>query len=434
MQFFKKHTLFSIYLVVFFVICYGAFLSSGFDYFGYLTLYLTALVICYALFNLSKIKNTLSGFVGLLNKLDFNLNIFFLIIPTGFFILAHFIFLGGSPALEALSLNYIEEVAVLRFKISEGIPAWLAYGSAITLKASLPFLLLYFLYFKRQVLYWLALIVGSYYCFSLMQKSYIVGLLIPVFIYCLSEKRYLYVLKYVGLILCIVFAISYISNPAGGSNPRSIITQKINTTPPASLNEEPTGTTGATEECGEVEPITVVAIVSDTTPVVVNPPSEHSKLYLLAYGLYHRVAVIPGQVVTGWFQAIPCSKPFLNGAGYRLWAKISGDSYHDYSAELYPVLQPGFAAQGLTGTVNVASFMYEFSNFGWMGLIFSGFFLALLFLIFEILFADSVKLKLSINTYPVLLLSSGAITTLMFSNGWGFIVLFYLLFLKNKVG
>jgi hypothetical protein len=432
MELFRKHTLFSIYLVVFFVICYGVIVTSGFDYFGYLSLYFFALVISYMFFNHKKVKHFLGDFVGKLNKFDFNLNILLLVIPSAFFIAAHFIYLGGSPSIEALSLNYIEEVALLRYKITEGTPSWLAYGCAITLKATLPFLLLYFLYFKKHIFYWIVLIVGSFYSFSLMQKSYIVGLLIPVFIYCLSERKFLYVLKYVGLILAVIFGLSYIANPTGGSNPKSIIAQKSDTIPAVQVDNEPNGITGATG-CLEVEPITVVAVSSDTSAVVINPPSEHSKLFLVAYGLYHRLAIIPGQVVTGWFQAIPCSKPFLNGAGYRIWAKLRGVDYHDYSTELYPVLQPGFSAQGLTGTVNVASFMYEYSNFGWIGLVLSGFILAFLFLVFEILFAGNFKLKLSINTYPVLLLSSGAITTLMFSNGWGFIILFYFLFFKNKV-
>ena len=50
--------------------------------------------------------------------------------------------------------------------------------------------------------------------------------------------------------------------------------------------------------------------------------------------------------------------------------------------------------KGLKGNVNVASFMYEYANFGIYGLILSGAFLGLLFLSIEKIFVNNLTLKL----------------------------------------
>ena len=95
-------------------------------------------------------------------------------------------------------------------------------------------------------------------------------------------------------------------------------------------------------------------------------------------------------------------------------------------------MYPNYAARGIKGNVNVASFMYDYANFGWKGFIISGISIGLLFILIEWLFIDRFILKLSINTIPVFLLSSQAITTALFSGGWGLMLILYFLFIKKK--
>ena len=74
-------------------------------------------------------------------------------------------------------------------------------------------------------------------------------------------------------------------------------------------------------------------------------------------------------MVSQWFQKIPKNKPFLHENGYGFICKIKGIKHVEYSKVLYPIIRPKYAARGLKGSVNTASFMYEYSNFGNTGLV-----------------------------------------------------------------
>lgn len=462
-----RHTLISIYFIVFLGLLYGVYLNSGFNYFFELLTYFGSLLFFYFLFTLKPINKFISNRLDFFESKKISLNIYYLLVPCCLFVIFHLIYLGGSPAIAAANLNYIEDVAILRHDLTENVPTFIAYGSAISLKSVLPFLLLYLLYTKRQVLYWIVLIIGCFYAFSLIQKSFIVGLLLPSLIFSLAERKFLYSFKYVGLMVLVVLGLTYISNPSGGWSKEApnrlqppVEEEAAVIVDPATSDVEPfkllanivqeiivrdelpfeisssTKLTGSVSESpaniNEVVPVVKTAEQRKSDSLDIVNQAQKSKLELILTGLMDRLFVVPGRVVSDWFETIPAKKPFLYGDGYRVLAKIRGREYHNYAKELYAIIQPEFASQGLAGSVNVASFMYEYSNFGTAGMVLSGFMLALLFILVETFFADNFKIKLSLNLFPVLLLSSGAITTLMFSGGWGFSILFYFLFLKNK--
>ena len=159
---------------------------------------------------------------------------------------------------------------------------------------------------------------------------------------------------------------------------------------------------------------------------------SNGKLKTILIGLEKRILIVPGKTITGWFKHIPKDLPYQNGSGYRFAKFITKKEYSNYAKELYPLMYPTYAARGLQGNVNVASFMYDYANFGWKGFIISGISIGLLFVFIEWLFMDRFVLKLSINTIPVLLLSSQAITTALFSGGWGLMLLLYFLFRKKE--
>ena len=71
------------------------------------------------------------------------------------------------------------------------------------------------------------------------------------------------------------------------------------------------------------------------------------------------------------------------------------------------MIYPNYSKKGLKGNVNVASFMYDYVNFGLLGLVLSGVLLSVV-LILEKLFIEDLIMKLVINIVPVLILSSQA--------------------------
>ena len=413
LKLFKDHTLFITYVVVFGGLLYGVYLSSGTKYLSYMWLYFLAFALFYMVFNLAVFKRIIWSKIEKFSISSSLIKIQYFAYFSLVAVVVHLVYLKGSPAMHAMQLNYVEDVAILRNQITDNAPTWLGYLSAFTIRAFLPFLVMALVIKNKKYLYWIVLLVAVFYSFSLMQKSYIVGILLPAMIYTILNKKWWYVLKYIALNVIVVFGLSFVANPAGGSNPNyngAVINGQ--TIPVDNFSNANDDDISFEELNSEVN-------------------SQKSMALRIAHGLLNRLTVVPGWVVSGWFNAIPQKKPFLMGDGYRILALLRGHTYHNYSKELYPIIQPGYAAQGLTGTVNVASFMYEYSNFGSAGMVLSGFVLALLLLTIETLFKNAFKFKISINIFPILLLSSGAITTLLFSGGWGLMIFLYFVYLKN---
>jgi hypothetical protein len=380
----QKHTLLSLYAIVFAILLIGLFATSKFTYFGMVMLFFGCFLGTYLLLTTLHLN---TFFERLFSKINTSFSINFLtkcayglIIYTLGFILVHFYLLKGSPAISALLLDSVNDIANLRLSITEGSSRIVSYNSSFIIKGILPFLILFLFITKKYKLYALVLIIGGFYAFSLMQKSYIITLLLPAFIYALYQKKYWASLKHVGIMITVIFGLTFIANP------------------------EPPVIVGAEE-----------------TP-------QTSKLERIIYGLSRRVFIVPGEVVSQWFETVPAKKPFLKGTGYQFLAKIKGEPFVEYSVDLYPILKPEYAAQGLKGTVNTASFMYDYVNFGKLGLVLSGIVLALFFVIVESIFVNDVVMKLSLNSFPILLLSSTALTTSIFSGGWFLLIGLYLFF------
>ncbi|MBK9192773.1 MAG: hypothetical protein IPM77_15465 [Crocinitomicaceae bacterium] len=403
-----RNSLMFLYTLVLIGLIYGVYVTSGSKYFGGVFLYGFSLLVFYVLFNLPSVNRLMFERLKLPSLLKFNFSIYWLLIPTVLIIIVHLTMLGGIPTLKALDYTYIEDVADYRNSITYDSPKWILYLASISLKSSLPFIILYLLYKDIKWLYWIILIVGAIYSVSLIQKSFIVGLVLPAMVYCVVKRRYLFVAKYLAMIFIGVIGLTYAGNPPGGNDP----------------NRRNGPSTVVMDEEGN--PITVnskqVTLITDET----------SKLGRIVLGLVDRLFVVPGQVVSDWFEVIPEKKPFLYGDGYRVLAMIRGRTYHNYARELYPIIQTEFAAMGLTGSVNVASFMYEYSNFGMPGLVLSGFLLALVLSWVEYFFRNDLILKLCLCMFPIFMLSSGAITTWLFSGGFGFTLLYFAIFLRKK--
>ncbi|MCB9189682.1 MAG: hypothetical protein H6599_10435 [Flavobacteriales bacterium] len=137
---------------------------------------------------------------------------------------------------------------------------------------------------------------------------------------------------------------------------------------------------------------------------------------------------VPGEMVGLWFDFIPSEKPYFYGDGYPILPTLKGHEYVDYNKELYPLIRPKYAERGLHGSVNVATFVREYANFGYPGLILSSLFLAVFLYFLEKLFADSLTILISMNLIYLLLLSSSNLFTILFSGGWLVLISLYFIF------
>jgi hypothetical protein len=394
MQIFKSHSLLILYHFIFAILIYGIFKTSGTEYIKELSVFYFSLVLTYFASYYLLIKNK---FDINLNFKSINLNKWISILPLTsiVLILLHLIYLRDFHALSALKLSSITEVVQLRRSITSESNYLVNYIASFNIKGLLPFTLLSLLILKKKKLYWVLFALGSFYVFCLMQKSFIIVLLAPALIYSLLKFKWIYLIKYVAVITAVITSLVLIHNP-------EISKTKV-------LNKE---------------------IVKTYPKAKTTKPNSTFKTILI--GLEKRILMVPGKTVTGWFKHIPKDLPYQNGAGYRFAQLITKKEYSNYARELYPLMYPSYAARGLKGNVNVASFMYDYANFGWKGFIISGISLGLLFVFIEWLFINRLILKLSINTIPVFLLSSQAVTTALFSGGWGLMLLLYFLFRKKE--
>ena len=385
----SNHTILYIYLLVFVFLCIGVFVSSGLVYFPMLLVFLGSLLIFYLLGN--KMSDKLSNFD--IFKFTFLANSKLLLLLIIFLFIGHVIFLNGLPAFECFEVKYLSKAVELRKGITtRAHPIW-NYISSINIKALIPFAIILFWHKKQKMYYWMAIFIGCLYAFSLMQKSHILAIFIPILIICIYEKNWLGLIKYLAPIIIVIGTLVYVTNPQ---------------------------IRGGIDDLSKVEASGKKNVSNDSFVVVV------------VKALSKRVFLVPGEMVSEWFRCIPEQKPFLKGNGYKFISQIKQEEFHDYALELYPLIKPKMAERGIQGRVNVASFMREYSNFGIIGLIISGFITALFFLFIEFIYKDSeIKIKLALNLFLVFLLSSGSLSTLLLSGGWFFLIVLFIVFKKE---
>ena len=95
---------------------------------------------------------------------------------------------------------------------------------------------------------------------------------------------------------------------------------------------------------------------------------------------------------------------------------------------LYDIIYSDYAQAGIHGTVNGAFFIYDYANFGKMGLLFSGLIIAILLFIISLIHSNNPIQSASLISYYIFMLSSSALSTLLYSGGLGFILVFLILF------
>jgi len=144
--------------------------------------------------------------------------------------------------------------------------------------------------------------------------------------------------------------------------------------------------------------------------------------------IYLRIFVVPGQVVAVWFSNIPARLPFANGCGYRFVAAIRGCEFQFYPSLVHDIENPILVREGVHGTMTAASFMEDYANFGYRGLVLSGVVFAFLLAFIARMFSGDWRWALMLNFIPVAMMIELPLSTVLLTGGWAVTLLLYLVF------
>lgn len=380
--FVKNNPFFTVYCFIIIFLFPGVYYKSGFRFFDELALHLVSFIVLYFL-----LKKYFPDFRFLskpvvprkIAEIKNYLPVAVLIFTIGF-VVFHFLHLGFLPLLKAAKADNVVDIALIRQSVTQQSSGWVNYLSSFTMRALIPFFLVYSCLVQRKYFFIIWIIIAVFYSLNLMQKNHIVMAFVPLALYFMLNKKYVKSFAIMMIPIAGIYFLVLLSNP---------------------------GKVTKQDETIEL--------------------STQEKLNKSSASLYRRLMIVPGKTVGDWFLLIPDEYPFLNGCGYR-FSKLFGCEYTEYSKLFYQRLYPHYAEKGLRGTVNVASFMYEYSNFGKIGLVMAALIIVLLFLTVQKLFYNNFIWLIVFNLFPALVLSSQSFTTLLFSGGWGLIIILFFIF------
>ncbi len=383
MSFLHRHLYIIAYSGMFLLLMVGLFVHSGFTNVKTTFIYFyLPLVLLYVLlnrmhfhipkhaFNIEPVIPYLAGYS---------------VILTGI----HFIVLQKIPLWDALLESQQTAVHATRLEIATQTPLLLTYLQNWNIRALVPFLLIFSYGNKLRKTFILLVAIGIVLSLAFMQKANVLWIFAPLLLYFMFSKKWVSLCVGSLGVLALLFVLVWSTNAAlrGGTNDASAVEFDSNT----------------------------------------------STNTLISQSLARRIFLVPGHMVGEWYRIIPSEKPFLYGRDFNLYCKLTGKSHEDYSKTLYPLIYPDYAARGLTGTVNAAHFMRSYANFGQLGLVIAAALLSILFLLLNALSLGKYKIiAWSLFTFPLLMLTSGSLMTLMISSGGWLILALVWLQVANK--
>lgn len=388
---FKKNSLFILFLLVMSILTFGLGMTYGTKYLPNILIFVGSFVAAYLIFDkwfyVKRVFVEKSIFTD--KTLGYVLNA--LIVFVLVFQIIHYLSLGSVPVIKAALSNDYYEIAHIRQDIKM-VDSWMIrYTASFVLKAVIPVLIV-LLYFRNKKQFWLFAIIAIFYALALMQKAYIATIFIPLILKLIMLRKWIGVVLMSSIVGGGIIFLMYVANPE--NRPKF-----------EDGNKEVTEL-----EMGELDGLDKKA------------PGG------IATALYQRIFITTGEMVGNWFHFVPDSLVFLNGQGYRLAAPMVGGTYHDYSREIYDKIYLKEAALGLTGTATTAYFMYDYANFGNVGLLIAAIYLAFFLILIKRLFKDDYLHLFALNGLFVLWLSSAAFTTTFFSGGWILVLFLYFIF------
>ena len=333
-----------------------------------------------------------------------------LLIVSIAFVFAHFLYLGHVPVIDGLLEKEYYAVMLIRQSIFEGdVGAIWRYGPNILVKSAFPFLVFYFAS-KSRFWFILSLLVGGFYAIALMNKIFIILLILPAFIRLIFELR---LVRAVALGIVPLVGFTILINVQNPHQRPELLVEAVDWVLQTVLPEY--NRTMAVRAAKNLEIVSVPRSADiDRVKVVTN-------------SLYIRVVQIPGLVMTDWFENIPAKLPFGHGCGYRWMAPLVGCEYKSYAAAINDLEHPELVEMGINGTMTSASFMEDYANFGMAGLVFSGIIFATILALLGRLFRVHWKDSLALNSIPLFLLLEIPLSTVILTGGWFLTIILYLL-------
>lgn len=347
----------------------------------------------------------------------------------------HLLRLGGIPVIQGmLETDYYTVMLVRQYIFHTELNAVWKYGPNILVKSVLPFLVFYYL-FRSRLLLLVTLVFGGLYAVSLMNKLFVVLLVLPALIHALISRRWL---TAVGLAVIPALGLTFlilVQNPH--MQPQAFVDaiDAMRERTSLGLNDEQRaalvhyyalradeGEKGADEgeqsagigggEISRDHSTGALSIASDT--------------------LYRRVLLVPGAVMTAWFDHIPSRLPFAEGCGYRWMAPLVGCQYIAYAVRINEIENPELASKGVRGSMTAAFFVEDYANFGIAGLVFAGVVLAMILTAIGRLFGAAWQANLALNAIPLTLLLEIPLGTVILTGGWIITLFLYMLFARPR--
>jgi hypothetical protein len=376
------HPYFTSYLFVYGLLQIGLITTTAFDFAPALFfLFFLPFVLFYFGLPRPKINIDLPHFP--LQKIEW-----FLFTIGSMVAVLHLLWLGKIPFLEAWQAPNLSSANLLRKIGTTGLPKWLHYANTWSVRVLLPTSALFFLHKKNKIGCILSLSIGCLYGLALLQKSLLLWVSMPIFIYCILHRKWFVAFIVTALSGSLFILAIFANNPQlhGGQND---LQTQVKTT---------------------------------------------SKTNQVSEGLLRRILIVPGQTLGMWFKHVPHDKPYLYGRDFGLYTKLTGQKTADYNLELYATFYPEYAKQGIKGSVNTAHFMRAYTNFGWWILPISAGLFALFLRLLNIIHRKTHgALAFSLQIFPLLLLSSGSLLTLLFSGGWALLILLLIISQKKEL-
>jgi hypothetical protein len=318
-----------------------------------------------------------------------------------FIVTKHFALIGYVPIIEAISGASELDVSIVRQGGYFDLPGFMRYASDYSAKALAPALLLVTYYFRSR-LFWVVLVIGVFYSTGLFARILPIMLLAPLLLLMLTQRRWLHAAAVAGL-LCFQLAFATaVATP--------VIRAALNL-PQIADSASSEGDEGAYVSPGSIK-----------TPENLRPPPKRPdddwRRTSILYSFYDRMVLVPGQVIDQWFQYYAEPEQRESGCGYRVVASVLGCSYVPIPSKLYAAFYQDNAAQGMRGSLNAASFMTEYANFGPAGFLLSALMGGLMFAAVSLIYRDH-PFALPMNLpLIVIAMETSLLTAVNSGSGW----------------
>lgn len=419
---FSQSAAFLLYLGFVLILCLSVLVQGGRAYLIELTIYVLALLLGFVGFSVF-LQRFASRHIEDANKTRPALNTLadaLLAIAIGY-IVVHLLWLGDIPIVVGATINDYYDVMRIRQKIFYDAPALYRYPPNVLLKSLFPFLILYFYVTGRRIQFWLAFAVAALYGAALMNKMFVVIPAVPILIYTLYQRK----VRLLGILLglpCILLALLvFVQNP----------------------HIRPEFWTARDQATASGKPLVIESVPykKNSTATDVNQMATEVKkaafpAMQFIETIYIRIFLIPGQVVTAWFNNIPHRIDYAHGCGYRVVAALLNCEFRFVPQLIHDIENPALVAEGIKGTMTAANFMEDYANFGRGGLIGSGIMMGFLLALIGMIYYGNWRMAILLNFIPVAMLLELPLTTILFTGGWALTTVLYLLFRSqfNELG